>query len=93
MIQTVEAVIDKHGIVRLLQPVRVITAHRAMVTILDETPAAGMDNAGQASVSASVEGWDVPCDDEALLLRGTAAWEAASDEDALSIEKMVAEMC
>jgi hypothetical protein len=92
MIQTVEAVIDKHGVVRLLQPVRVTTAHRALVTILDEAPAAGMDNAGQAAASASAEGWGVPCDDEALLLRETAAWEAASDEDALRMDERLAEM-
>jgi hypothetical protein len=92
MIQTVEAVIDKHGIVRLLQPVRVTTAHRALVTILDEAPAAGADEAGQAASSAFGEGWAAPCDDAALLLRETAAWDAASDEDSLRMDKRLAEM-
>lgn len=34
----------------------------------------------------------VPREDMRLLLRETAAWEAASDEDALKIEKLLAEM-
>ena len=38
MIQTVEAVIDKDGKVRLLQGVALPGARRALVTILDEEP-------------------------------------------------------
>ena len=91
MIQTVEAVIDKHGVVHLLQPVRVTSAHRALVIILEEAPAVGIDEAGQAAASAPVEGWAVSCDDVALLLRETAAWDAASNEDVCRIEKMLAE--
>ncbi len=34
---------------------------------------------------------NVPRDDMGLLLRETAAWDAASDEDALKIEKLLAE--
>ncbi len=36
MIQTVEAVIDEDGAVRLLQPVEITGRHRVLVTILDE---------------------------------------------------------
>ena len=36
MIRTAEAVIDEHGNVRLLEPVEVAGARRALVTILDE---------------------------------------------------------
>jgi hypothetical protein len=40
MIKTVEAVIDEHGNVRLLEPVRPGGVRRALVTILDvATPA------------------------------------------------------
>jgi hypothetical protein len=92
MIQTVEAVIDKNGIVRLLQPVHVTTAHRALVTILEEAPGGNADEARQAAAPASVEGWSTPCDDVDLLLRETAAWDAASDEDALRMDKRLAEM-
>jgi hypothetical protein len=42
--------------------------------------------------TVAVEGWATPCDDLTLLLRETAAWDAASDEDALRVEKMLAEM-
>jgi hypothetical protein len=48
--------------------------------------------AAATSQTLELEGWTVPCDDATLLLREIAAWEAASDEDALRIEKMLAEM-
>lgn len=35
---------------------------------------------------------NVPHDDRKLFLRETATWDAASDEDALKIENMLAEM-
>ena len=92
MIQTVEAVIDEHGVVHLLQLVHVTTARRALVTILEEAPSASGDEATQGAARASVEGWAMPCDDATLLLRETLAWDAASDEDALRMEKMLAEM-
>jgi len=38
MIKTVEAVIDEHGNVRLLEEVRPGGVRRALVTILDERP-------------------------------------------------------
>ncbi len=89
MIQTVEAVIDEQGAVRLLQPVRIPAARRALVTILEEKPALNVTEAALLRDSAPVEEWIVPRDDMRLLLRETAAWEAASDEDALKIEKML----
>ena len=36
MLRTVEAIIDKEGIVELLEAVRLDTSHRAIVTILDD---------------------------------------------------------
>ncbi len=36
MIQTVEAIIDEKGQIRLLAPVHLSTARRALVTILEE---------------------------------------------------------
>ena len=41
MIQTVEAVVDEQGHVRLLQAVKLTAARRALVTILEEAPGAG----------------------------------------------------
>jgi hypothetical protein len=92
MIETVEAVIDERGVVRLLQPVRVPVARRALVTILEEKPTLNVTEAALLRDSAPAEAWIVPRDDMRLLLRETAAWDAASDEDALKIEKLLAEM-
>ena len=39
MSQTLEAVIDEHGAVRLLKPVHLSGTLRALVTILDDQPA------------------------------------------------------
>lgn len=36
--QTIDAVIDEDGAVRLLKPVHLSGTHRALVTILDEQP-------------------------------------------------------
>ena len=85
MIQTVEAMIDESDAVRLLHAIRIPAARRALVTILDEQPAFNF------AESTAVEVWDVPRDDVQLLLRETAAWESASDEDALMVEKMLLE--
>ena len=38
MIQTVEAVVNERGTVRLLKRIRLPVAHRALVTILEEKP-------------------------------------------------------
>jgi hypothetical protein len=38
MSQTLEAVIDEHGAVRLLKPVHLSGSRRALVTILDDSP-------------------------------------------------------
>jgi hypothetical protein len=52
MIQTVEAVIDQHGHVQLLEQVHVRGLHRALVTILEEPPAieslAGIEESPEA---------------------------------------------
>jgi len=39
MSQTLEAVIDEHGAVRLLKPIHLTGSRRALVTILDDQPA------------------------------------------------------
>jgi hypothetical protein len=38
MIQTVEAIVDEKGTVRLLEPVHLDRRHRALVTILTDDP-------------------------------------------------------
>lgn len=63
MIQTVEAVIDEQGRVRLLGDVRVDAPRRALVTVLDE-PA---DFPGEAALlaEAALSDWTRPEEDAA----------------------------
>ena len=65
MIRTVEAVIDEQGNVRLLEPVHPAEARRALVTILDERPAAHPAESALLSEAALAQDWDRPEEDEA----------------------------
>jgi DNA-binding response OmpR family regulator len=47
MVQTVEAEIDERGGIRLLQPVHIARARRALVVILDEKPTTGISDLWQ----------------------------------------------
>lgn len=63
MMQTFEAVIDEQGNVRLLEPVRVSSARRALVTVLGSAPAAAA--IPLLSEPALSEDWNRPEEDEA----------------------------
>ena len=65
MIKTVEAVIDEHGNVRLLEHVRPGVARRALVTILDERPTDRPSETALLSEAALAEDWNRPEEDEA----------------------------
>jgi hypothetical protein len=65
MIQTVEAVIDEQGIIRLLEPVQVARSQRALVTILDEEPAPESHETALLSEGALAEDWNRPEEDAA----------------------------
>ncbi len=65
MIQTVEAVIDEGGAIRLLQPVEITGRHRALVTILDEEPAPGAHETTLLSESALAKDWNRAEEDDA----------------------------
>ena len=65
MIQTVEAVIDEHGSIRLLQPVQISGSHRVLVTILDEEPALGAHETAILSESSLATDWNRPEEDAA----------------------------
>ena len=65
MIRTVEAVIDEQGNVRLLEPVHLSSARRALVTILENRQAAGAPESALLSEAALAEDWDRPEEDEA----------------------------
>ncbi len=64
MIQTVEAVVDENGQVRLLGVVTVGEPRRALVTVLDE-PAAVASEAAILAEPALAEDWSRSEEDEA----------------------------
>ena len=61
MSQSVEAIIDEKGQVRLLKPLRFPTPRRAVVMILDEDPM----EAARVSEPALAEDWNRPEEDAA----------------------------
>lgn len=65
MIRTVEAMIDEEGNVRLLEPVNLPAARRALVMILEEQPVAGMPESALLSEAALAEDWNRPEEDKA----------------------------
>jgi hypothetical protein len=64
MIRTVEAVIEADGQVRLLEPLEVAGARRALLTILDE-PAEEAANFSALLSERALADWDRPEEDEA----------------------------
>lgn len=65
MIQTVEAIIEPDGKVSLLESVRISEPRRALVTILEDEPAAKVSESALPSERALAEDWDRPEEDEA----------------------------
>jgi hypothetical protein len=67
MIRTVEGVIDKDGVVRLLETIPLPGARRALVTILDEEPAGFPLETALLSEAALAQDWNRPEEDAAWL--------------------------
>ena len=65
MIRTVEAMIDEHGSVHLLEKVDVPVARRALVTILEEEPILRVAETALLSEAVLAEDWNRPEEDEA----------------------------
>lgn len=65
MIQTVEAVIERDGRVRLLDQVKLTEAHRALVTILDDAPRMMVPETALLSETSLGKDWNRPEEDEA----------------------------
>lgn len=65
MIQTIEAVVNEQGEVRLLQPIRLSTERRALVTILEEKPVLNVPETALLSEAALAEDWNRPEEDAA----------------------------
>jgi hypothetical protein len=64
MIQTVEAIVDEKGDVRLLEQVRLDRRHRALVTILSDDPSEGPETA-LLSEPALAQDWNRPEEEKA----------------------------
>lgn len=65
--QTLQAIIEKDGTVRLLQPIHLSGSHRAIVTVLDSTPETGLRPYGLARGEFVVpEDFDDPLPDDLL---------------------------
>lgn len=64
MIQTIEAIVDERGAVRLLEPINLDRRHRALVTILADEPSEDHQLA-ILSESALAEDWNRPEEDAA----------------------------
>ncbi|MGI8605376.1 MAG: hypothetical protein ACR2OZ_20575 [Verrucomicrobiales bacterium] len=65
MIQTLEAVIDEHGIVRLLEDIHLPTARRAVVTVLEDEPSGRPSETALLNEAALAEDWNRPEEDAA----------------------------
>jgi len=65
MIQTLEAVIDERGAVRLLEAVHLSAARRALVTILEDEPLTQRTETALLSETALAEDWNRPEEDAA----------------------------
>jgi hypothetical protein len=65
MLRTVEAVIDEHGNVRLLEAIQLTAARKALVTILEDAPDVGIPETVLLSEQALAQDWDRPEEDEA----------------------------
>ena len=67
MIQTVEAVIDPDGNIRLKEPIKLPASRRAFVMILDEVPESRVSETALASEAALAEDWLRLDEEEAWL--------------------------
>ena len=65
MIRIIEAIVDEHGHVRLLEEIRLPELRRALVTILDEAPRTGISETALLSEPALAQDWERPEEDEA----------------------------
>ncbi len=64
MIQTIEAIVDERGTVRLLQPLHLDRRYRALVTILADQPSDTHETA-LLSEGSLAEDWNRPEEDAA----------------------------
>ena len=58
MIQTLEAVIDEHGVVRLLENIQLPVGRRALVTVLEDEPVRHPAETAILSETSLAEDWN-----------------------------------
>ena len=65
MIQTFEAIVDATGNIRLLEPVKLPSSSRVLITILDDKPLIHINEEALLSEAALAEDWNRPEEEEA----------------------------
>lgn len=65
MLQTIEAITDQHGTLRLLEPIELPKSRRVLITVLDEAPSEENFNLALVSEPALAQDWNRPEEDEA----------------------------
>jgi hypothetical protein len=65
MLQTIEAVTDRNGILRLPEPLKLPKRRRVIITILNEEPTDDLADPALLSEPALAKDWDRPEEDEA----------------------------
>jgi hypothetical protein len=60
MIRTIEATIDEQGNVTLLEPVKLTSTRRALVTVLEDVPIASVNETTLLSEPALAKDWNRP---------------------------------
>ncbi len=58
MIRTIEATIDEQGNVKLLEPVKLPSTRRALVTILEDAPVEAIEETALLSEPALAKDWN-----------------------------------
>ena len=67
MLQTIEAIIDKDGTIKLVDPIELPKSRRVLITILDEEPSDEILNVAMLSEPALAKDWERPEEDKAWL--------------------------
>lgn len=65
MLQTIEAITDQHGTLRLLEPIELPKSRRVLITVLDESLSEEAFNLALVSESALAKDWNRPEEDAA----------------------------
>jgi len=65
VLQSIEAMIDENGVLKLLEPIQLPKSRRVIITILNDEPSEEMTNLALLSEPALGREWNRPEEDEA----------------------------